>query len=65
MATKKEPMNRERILALRIASKCGRSLMPDQMRELERAWRQWPKEYAALDAEVNDAAYEHVTGFKR
>lgn len=63
--SKKTPMDKDRILALRIRSKCGGALLPSELEELGRAYRQWPEEYAALNDEVNDAAYEHVTGVPR
>lgn len=62
---KKTPMDTDRILALRIRSKCGGALSPEEAKELAHAFWRWPKEYAALNDKVNAAAYEHVTGFKR
>lgn len=52
----------DRVLGLRLRSKLGQKLDKEDLKFLTNCWKRWPHEYAALDQEIRQAAYRHVTG---
>lgn len=52
--------DREKLLDLRVKSKRGIRLNPEEQQYVEECWRRWPKKYGELEGEVFDRAAQTV-----